>query len=149
MRAVRSAVCWLLLIAFAVGGIHPGTTEATEIGVPLADPKFSISVFSREATRQKQGVYEVLTFNGGVRIYQGNFVHTADKVVIWIDRSQPESVYETQAFKYIVESRETARSDLATGNLSKINSGWGGYSVTTNWRREPMCGLNRKALLLT
>lgn len=105
MRAVRSAVCWLLLIAFAVGGFHPGTTAATEIGVPLADPKFSISVFSREATRQKQGVYEVLTFNGGVRIYQGNFVHTADKVVIWIDRSQPESVYETQAFKYIVESQ--------------------------------------------
>lgn len=105
LRAVRTAVCWLLVLAFTVGGILSGAIHATEIGVPLADPKFSISVFAREATRQKQGVYEVLTFSGGVRIYQGNFVHTADQVVIWIDRSQPESVYETQAFKYIVESQ--------------------------------------------
>lgn len=77
---------------------------AGEIGVPLSDPKFGISVFSHKAMKQKQGVYDVYTLSGGCRIYQGSFSAICDKVHIWVDRSLPESLTVGQPKKAIVQT---------------------------------------------
>ena len=63
---------------------------SAEVGLPLSDPKFAIDVFSHSATKRTQGIYEVVTLTGGVRIYQGAFAATCETAHLWIDRSQPE-----------------------------------------------------------
>ena len=63
---------------------------SAEVGLPLSDPKFAIDVFAHSATKRTQGIYEVVTVTGGVRIYQGAFAATCETAHLWIDRSQPE-----------------------------------------------------------
>ena len=76
----------------------------SEIGVPLSDPKFPIDIFSHQATKQQQGVYDIYTFTGGCRIYQGSFSATCDKAYIWVDRTQNESSTDQQPKKFILQT---------------------------------------------
>ena len=103
IRVVRRQIarefgrCWTAALALflsvtlvnLVGDIPK--CEAGEIGVPLSDPKFGISVFAHKGMKQKQGVYDVYTLTGGCSIYQGSFSASCDKIHIWIDRSVPET----------------------------------------------------------
>ncbi|MCE3016583.1 MAG: organic solvent tolerance protein OstA [Pirellula sp.] len=95
------------------------TASATEIGLPLSDPKFNVNVFARQGTKQQQGVYETITLVGGVKIYQGSVSATAEEAVLWIDRSLPESVYEQQARKTIVELKGNCEVSLGEGQVLK------------------------------
>ncbi|MCY2982369.1 MAG: organic solvent tolerance protein OstA [Planctomycetota bacterium] len=90
------------LIALAPSNVH-GNFD-TEIGVPLSDPKFAIDIFSHQATKQQQGVYDIYTFTGGCRVYQGSFSATCDKAHIWVDRTQTESSTEQQPKKVILQT---------------------------------------------
>lgn len=92
---------------------------ATEIGLPLSDPKFNVNVYARQGTKQKQGIYETVTLVGGVKIYQGSVSATADEAVLWIDRSLPESVYEQQARKTIVELKGKCEVSFGEGQVLK------------------------------
>lgn len=80
----------LLLFGVCVAPTHVSHCAAAEIGLPLSDPKFAINAFAHQATKRKQGIYEVITLTGGCRIYQGSFEATCDTAHIWIDRSLPE-----------------------------------------------------------
>ena len=93
--------------------------------MPLSDPKFNVNVFARQGTKQKQGIYETITLVGGVKIYQGSVSATADEAVLWIDRSLPESVYEQQPRKTIVELKGKCEVSLGEGQVLK-DSQWMG-----------------------
>ncbi len=58
---------------------------AAEVGFPLSDPKFPIAVHAHSALKQRQGSFDVYTFRGGCRIYQGSFVASADMAYVWVD----------------------------------------------------------------
>lgn len=79
-------------------------SNASEIGVPLSDPKFGITVCAHHATKQQQGVFDVYTLSGGCRIYQGAFFATCEQAHIWVDRSLPDSQTEGQPKKVIVQT---------------------------------------------
>lgn len=100
--------------------------SASEIGLPLADPKFAIRVRAQEARRQTQGCYEAVTLRGDIRIHQGTFTATAEEAVFWIDLSLPESAYRNQARKFLLDLKgnceikiegQTVRDDQWTGRL--------------------------------
>ncbi|MBU6175157.1 MAG: hypothetical protein KGQ60_15210, partial [Planctomycetes bacterium] len=100
--------------------------SASEIGLPLADPKFAIRVRAQEASRQTQGCYEAVTLRGDIRIHQGTFTATAEEAVFWIDLSLPESAYRNQARKFLLDLKgnceiriegQTVRDDQWTGRL--------------------------------
>ncbi len=78
--------------------------NAGEIGVPLSDPKFGIDVFAHQATKQKQGSFDVYTLTGGCRIYQGSFSATCEKAHIWVDRALKDSNTGEQPKKIIVQT---------------------------------------------
>ena len=104
---VRWCSAALILIATAslsnaVGPIQSSTVA--EIGVPLSDPKFAINAFAHQATKRKQGVYEVYTLTGGCRIFQGAFSATCEKAHIWVDRSLSESQTKEHPRKVIIQT---------------------------------------------
>lgn len=104
---VRGCTAALFLIStvglsIAFSTIQPA--NAGEIGVPLSDPKFAIHAFAHQASKQRQGIYEVYTLTGGCRIYQGAFSATCEKAHIWVDRSLPESHSEEHPKKVIVQT---------------------------------------------
>jgi hypothetical protein len=74
---------WCLLIAI----VHVGASRAGEIGVPLSDPKFPISIFAHEGTKTVIGEDTVYRLEGGCRIYQGTFIAEADRANLWIRTS--------------------------------------------------------------
>ena len=92
--------------------------RAGEIGVPLSDPKFGIEVFAHKATKQKQGVYDVVTLSGGCRIYQGSFSATCERANIWIDRSQPDSPKSEHPQKVILQT--LGNSDVRWSDEQRI-----------------------------
>lgn len=75
--------------------------NAAEIGVPLSDPKFPVSVHAHRASKSRRGNFTIYALSGGVRIYQGSFVATAENANIWIDESPTE---EQVPRKVIVET---------------------------------------------
>ena len=91
-------------VAFLVALTAVKPSTAAEIGVPLSDPKFAIDAFAHQATKQKQGSFDVYTLSGGCRIYQGSFSATCDKAHIWVDRSLPDSLAEGHPKKAIVQT---------------------------------------------
>ena len=104
VRGWVAAQSLVLLVGafFAMKSLLP--CNAGEIGVPLSDPKFEISVFAHHATKQEQGVFDVYTLTGGCRIYQGAFLASCNQAHIWIDRSLPDSQTEGQPKKIIVQT---------------------------------------------
>jgi hypothetical protein len=68
------------------------TTPAlsAEIGLPLSDPKFPISVFAHSGTQHTVGDNTVYRLEGGCRIYQGSFVAECDRATIWIHSTSSE-----------------------------------------------------------
>jgi hypothetical protein len=88
-----------------------------ELGVPLIDPKFSISATANEGRKQTQGGYEVITLKGEVRIKQGPFVSVSEEATIWIDRSLPEGAYRDQSRKFIVETRGNCEVNFGEGQV--------------------------------
>lgn len=101
-----SVALWLTacLAGFAVLVLSVSPGRAAEVGLPLSDPKFAIDAFAYQATKQKQGVFDVYTLSGGCRIYQGSFAATCDKAIIWVDRTQADTSGEEQAKKIIVKT---------------------------------------------
>ena len=97
-----------LFLASTMSLLNPFNTcrpsNAGEIGVPLSDPKFAIDVFAHQATKQKQGSFDVYTLTGGCRIYQGSFSATCEKAHIWVDRSLSDSNTNEQPKKIILQT---------------------------------------------
>lgn len=57
---------------------------AAEIGVPLSDPKFPISVFAAKGTKYERGDTTVYVLEEGCRIYQGRFFAHAERATLWV-----------------------------------------------------------------
>ncbi len=114
-----AAALWMIsAVAFLVALTAVKPSTATEIGVPLSDPKFAIDAFAHQATKQKQGSFDVYTLTGGCRIYQGSFSATCDKAHIWVDRSLPDSLAEGHPKKAIVQT--LGNSEVRWSNEQRV-----------------------------
>ncbi|MBM3967140.1 MAG: hypothetical protein FJ308_19065, partial [Planctomycetes bacterium] len=78
-----------------------GQTQSVEIGVPLSDPKFPVSVFAHSGIKSQRGSATVYQLEGGCRIYQGAFFAQSEKATVWI---QTEEVDEETIYRLIVET---------------------------------------------
>ncbi|MFY8071526.1 MAG: hypothetical protein ACOVNQ_07555, partial [Pirellula sp.] len=58
--------------------------DGGEIGLPLSDPRFSITVQSHTASKSKQGNYIVYQLDGGAKISQGSFSASCQKATLWV-----------------------------------------------------------------
>jgi hypothetical protein len=68
----------------AVLGSLPAILHSAEIGLPLSDPRFSISVEAHTASKSQQGEYTLYQLEGGVKISQGSFAASCQKANLWI-----------------------------------------------------------------
>jgi hypothetical protein len=73
-----------LLIGWIGGVLIHSVSVATEIGVPLSDPKFPVSVFAAAGTKSEHGDATVYRLEGGCRIYQGSFLATCQRATLWV-----------------------------------------------------------------
>lgn len=90
-RSFRSFVwlCFLIPLCFAVTLCSlPTRVNATEIGVPLSDPRFSIAVQAHTADRSEQGNYLVYRLEGNVRVTQGSFHAVSQRATLWVLREE-------------------------------------------------------------
>lgn len=87
-RLALSTIVWSVIALLFFLGPFLGRGFASEIGLPLSDPKFSIDAYAHSATKRIIGSFEVTTLRGGCRIYQGSFSATCDVAHIWVDRSE-------------------------------------------------------------
>lgn len=90
-RSFRSFVwlCFLIPLCFAVTLCSlPTRVNATEIGVPLSDPRFSIAVQAHSADRSEQGNYLVYRLEGNVRVTQGSFHAVSQRATLWVLREE-------------------------------------------------------------
>lgn len=76
------AVRFFMLFILWSAGLSP--VHSTEIGVPLSDPKYPISVFGGKATRHERGDTTVYVLEEGCRIYQGRFYAQGDRATLWV-----------------------------------------------------------------
>ncbi|MFM8570506.1 MAG: hypothetical protein ACKOAU_02805, partial [Pirellula sp.] len=73
-----------LCAAMSVLGWIPANNASAQIGLPLSDPRFSISVQAHCASKSQQGNYIVYQLDGNVRITQGSFRTTCQKANLWV-----------------------------------------------------------------
>lgn len=57
---------------------------ASEIGLPLSDPRFQINIQAHSATQSQQGNYQVYQLEGNVRITQGSFQSMSQRATLWV-----------------------------------------------------------------
>ncbi len=79
----------VLIVAVLMGR---SSVQAIEIGVPLSDPKFPISVFAGSGTKTEQGATTVYQLEEGCRVYQGSFLATCDRATLWVQTVDVEGV---------------------------------------------------------
>jgi hypothetical protein len=82
----RILACLGTLIA--VLGSFPALLYSAEIGLPLSDPRFSISIQAHTASKSKQGDFTVYQLDGGVKIAQGAFRASCQKANLWIQTQE-------------------------------------------------------------
>ncbi|MFN5275674.1 MAG: organic solvent tolerance protein OstA [Planctomycetota bacterium] len=70
---------------------------SSDIGLPLTDPRFSISVQAHTASKSKQGNYIVYQLDGGVKISQGSFRASCQKANLWVLSEEIKPEEATQA----------------------------------------------------
>jgi hypothetical protein len=68
----------------SVLGWSCASLSGAEIGLPLSDPRFTISVQAHTASKSKQGNYIVYQLDGGVKISQGSFRGSCQKANLWV-----------------------------------------------------------------
>lgn len=73
---------WLAILVFVFQASV--VSLATEIGVPLSDPKFPISVFAHQGIKMVSGETTVYRLEGGCRIYQGGFQSQSERATVWV-----------------------------------------------------------------
>lgn len=79
------AWCLACLCALVLACAGPcASSLAAEIGLPLCDPRFSVTIQAHSASKSQQGDYIVYQLEGGVRIAQGSFRATCSKANLWV-----------------------------------------------------------------
>ena len=81
----QMAWCLACLCALVLACAGPcASSLATEIGLPLCDPRFSVTIQAHSASKSQQGDYTVYQLEGGVRITQGSFRASCSKANLWV-----------------------------------------------------------------
>ena len=117
VRLLLCLACWLWCWAFM------GSLRATEIGVPLSDPRFSVTVQAHTASKTEQGIYTVYQFRGGVRVAQGSFQASSERATLWVlreDLPSPEQEPDTANSPLAVRSQSIYRMILETEGASDV-----------------------------
>ncbi len=79
------AWCLACLCALVLACAGPcASSLAAEIGLPLSDPRFSVTIQAHSASKSQQGDYIVYQLEGGVRITQGSFRASCGKANLWV-----------------------------------------------------------------
>lgn len=118
IRAMRTSVLltkllWLVaLVCLHIAMSVPATVQAAELALPEISPQFRIQVKADRMARETRGSYDVLAFDGGCQLQQGEFKASADEVILWVERNAPG---EQHPGKIIVYLNGSATADWGQG----------------------------------
>ena len=87
------------LVAFLILGF--AFQASAEIQVPEADPGDPIRIEASQANRWTEGSYQVLQFDRGCTIVQGNYVAQAEGAVLWIDQTDLDDDEPQRVLAYL------------------------------------------------
>ncbi len=104
---------WLIAIVWLSTTISvPSEIQAAELSLPEISPQYRIQVKAPRMARETRGSYDVLAFDGGCQLQQGEFKAAADEIILWVERSGPE---EHHPGKIIVYLNGSAVADWGQG----------------------------------
>ena len=111
LLVVWSLLGWLAPGMVGIGGTPP-RADASEIALPVADPRDSISIRAAEGQRWRQGAFEVWLLEDGCELQQGEQHVTSRQAVLWIERESADSETPSRVIAYLegdvsVELRST------------------------------------------
>lgn len=96
----------------------PSSALPSEIGVPLSDPRFQITVQAHSGSQSQQGNYQVYQLEGDVRVTQGSFQSFSQRATLWVlkedlpkeepsaDPKSPPSPLQPQHFHRVILETE-------------------------------------------
>ncbi|MFM8253361.1 MAG: organic solvent tolerance protein OstA [Planctomycetota bacterium] len=81
--------------------VLPAAFAESDIALPVADPRDSITIRAAEGQRWRQGAFEVWLFEQGCELQQGGHQARSRQAVLWIERESAESETPSRVLAYL------------------------------------------------